>query len=81
MKHFDGSDPKLCNKWIKNVEKYVMLTGQPPKAVECETADGPVSDAIKMAIKEGTKWIEMKYYSEVLTWNKLLLWHFFTGKN
>ena len=54
MKHFDESDPKVCGKWLKNVNKYARLTGQKHMAVAVETADGSVSDAIEKAISKGS---------------------------
>ena len=60
MKHLDGSDPKVCRKWLKNVNKFAGLTGQKHVAVAYKTVDWPVSDDIEKAFSEGLSWPELE---------------------
>ena len=53
MRSFDGSDPQINRKWLKNVNMYARFTGYKHVAVVYITADGPVSVAIQKAISEG----------------------------
>lgn len=62
---FDGSDPKVFKKWIKNIEKYATLTGMDAgriKLIAYQSSSGPVSDYLKryLSTHQQSNWDQVK---------------------